>query len=388
MKRSTDRILTTHGGALEQPESLRAGLRARLEGQDVDEDAFLAQLRAFVADVVKSQVDCGLDVVNDGEFGKQNFYRYVAGRVSGFELVDVPAEKAPAPWSSIERDANDFTTYYELRGRTLFGRGAGIDTQEITCTGPLAYVGQDAIRTEIENLKAALEGASYQEAFLPAPGPGTICRTTTNCYYPSDEAYLFALADALHEEYKAVTDAGFTLQVDDPHMAMSWQAYPAMSVTDYRAFTELRVEALNHALAGISPESVRLHTCWGSWVGPHTGDVELRDIVDVLLKAHANGLSLEAGNPRHEHEWHVWETVKLPDEKVLIPGVLSHVSDFVEHPQLVADRLIRYARLVGRERVIAGTDCGLRRVGHPTIAWAKFQAMAEGARLASQALWS
>ncbi|HEX6513788.1 MAG TPA: cobalamin-independent methionine synthase II family protein [Chloroflexota bacterium] len=376
MKRSKDRILTTHAGALEQPEALRS----RTEG-------WPRQLEMAVAEVVRKQVECGLDVVNDGELGKQNFYRYVADRISGLEMRQPGPSQGP-PWAAVARDAGHFRAYYDRRGSTLFGRGAEIHSEVLCCTGPLEYTGRPELEAEILNLRAALGGLRCEEAFLPAPGPSTLSRTIRNEHYTRDEDFVFALADTMREEYRTIVEAGFLLQIDDPHLAMAWQSLPDVTVREYQALTEVQVEALNHALRGIPAERVRLHTCWGSWVGPHTGDIPLRDIIGLLLKVNAAGLSLEASNPRHEHEWQVFEEVKLPDGKVLIPGVLCHVTDFVEAPELVAQRLVRYARLVGRENVIAGTDCGLRRVGHPDIAWAKFRAMVEGARLASAQLWA
>jgi 5-methyltetrahydropteroyltriglutamate--homocysteine methyltransferase len=387
MLRSTHRIMTSHAGALEQPAELRPAIKARDEGQHYDEQAFQARLAAALVDVVKLQLDSGLDSICDGEFGKQNFTSYVGARISGYEPLPVDPAQSPPPAANLRRDRDAFPRYYERRGDTLYGRGTDLARTRLTCTGPLTYSGQAQLRNEIESFKQSLQGASYAEAFLPAAGPGILTSSTRNAYYPREEDFLWAIADAMHEEYRAIVDAGFLLQVDDPHLLMAWQHDADMSVGDYRKATEGRIEAINNALRGIPAESVRLHTCWGSWLGPHVGDVPLRDIADVLLKLNANGLSIEASNPRHEHEWQVWEDVKLPEGKVLMPGVVGHYSDFVEHPELIAARLVRYARLVGRENVIAGTDCGLRRVGHPEIAFAKFRAMTEGARLASQQLW-
>jgi 5-methyltetrahydropteroyltriglutamate--homocysteine methyltransferase len=258
----------------------------------------------------------------------------------------------------------------------------------VICTGPLTFIGHAALQTDIDNFKAALQGVEGPEPFLPAVAPGTIEHWMKNEYYRSDEEFLNAIADAMHEEYKAITDAGFLLQIDDPDLADAWQIQGDMSVPEYRKFAELRIEALNYALRDIPEESVRFHMCWGSYHGPHKYDVPLKDIVDLVLQVKAVGYSIEASNPRHEHEWRVWEDVKLPEGKVLIPGVVGHATDFIEHPELVAERLIKYAKLVGREQVIAGTDCGLgTRVGHPKIAWAKFQALVEGAQLATQRLW-
>jgi 5-methyltetrahydropteroyltriglutamate--homocysteine methyltransferase len=387
MLRSTDRIVTSHAGALEQPESLRPAIKARDERQPYDEAGFNAQLRDAVAEVVRNQLTCGLDSVCDGEFGKQNFTSYVGARMSGYEPKVVDPARSLPPSATLHRDVDAYPGYYARRGDTLYGRGTNLGRTRVTCTGPLAYIGQQAIQTEIENLRQALAGQTYQEAFLPAAGPGILSNSTINEYYPNEEAFLWALADAMHEEYQAIVDAGFLLQVDDPHLLIAWQHHPDMAIADYRRHLEMMVGAVNHALRGIPPERVRLHTCWGSWIGPHTGDVPLRDVAEVLLTVNVNCLSIEASNPQHEPDWRVWEQVKLPPDKVLMPGVVGHFSDFIEAPELIADRLVRYARLVGRENVVAGTDCGLRRVGHPEIAWAKFRAMAMGAQLATKQLW-
>jgi 5-methyltetrahydropteroyltriglutamate--homocysteine methyltransferase len=386
MLRSTDRIVTSHAGALEQPESLRPGIKARDEGQPYDEQTFDAELRRAVAEVVRAQVEAGLDSVNDGEYGKQNFTSYVGARISGYEPR--AAEPADSPLGgSIGREYEDFRAYYERRGGNLYGRGTSLSRTRLTCTGPLRYTGQAQLQREIDNLQQALPGLSYREAFLPAAGPGALSGSTRNEHYANEEDFLFAIADAMHEEYQAIVDAGFLLQVDDPSLLSSWQNLTEMTVRDYQAYAGLRIEAINRALRGIPAERVRLHTCWASYLGPHTGDIPLRDIVDVLLKVNASGFSIEASNPRHEPDWQVWEDVKLPDGMVLMPGVVGHFTDFIERPELIADRLVRYAKIVGRENVVAGTDCGLRRVGHPEIAVAKFRAMAEGARLATKQLW-
>jgi 5-methyltetrahydropteroyltriglutamate--homocysteine methyltransferase len=386
MLRSNQRIVTSHAGALEQPEELRPAIRARDERQPYDEAEFSAQLRDAVADVVRRQLDCGLDSICDGEFGKQNFTSYVGARIAGYEPKPVDPT-SPSHGANVHRDIAAYPGYYARRGDTLYGRGTSLGRTRLTCTGPLRYTGQDAIQAEIENLRQALAGQSHQEAFLPAAGPGILSSSTTNAYYPSDEDFLWALADAMHEEYQSIVDAGFLLQVDDPHVLIAWQNFPDQSIRDYQRHAELLVAVINRALRGIPPERVRLHTCWGSWVGPHTGDVPLRDVVEILLQVNANGLSIEASNPVHEPDWRVWERVKLPPEKVLMPGVIGHFTDFIEAPELIAERLVRYGRLVGRENVVAGTDCGLRRVGHPEIAWAKFRAMVQGAQLATKELW-
>jgi 5-methyltetrahydropteroyltriglutamate--homocysteine methyltransferase len=378
MKRNTNRILTMHAGSLARPPELREMVLAKSNGQPYDAEALARRLRSAVAEVVQQQIAVGLDSINDGEFSKTNFTNYARERLSGH------AERSGASGNPLARiygrDAQEFSEYFAGRGN-LGGR-------EVVCTGPLRFIGHAAIQTDLDNFKAALQGVEGPEPFLPAVAPGTIEHWMKNEYYRSDEAFLNAIADAMHEEYKAITDAGFLLQIDDPDLADAWQIHGEMSVPEYRKFAELRIEALNYALRDIPEESVRFHMCWGSYHGPHKYDIALRDIVDLVLKVKAVGYSIEASNPRHEHEWRVWEDVKLPEGKVLIPGVVGHATDFVEHPELVAERLIKYANLVGRERVIAGTDCGLgTRVGHPKIAWAKFQALAEGAQLATKRLW-
>ncbi|ETX04623.1 cobalamin-independent methionine synthase II family protein [Candidatus Entotheonella palauensis] len=378
MKRSNDRILTMHAGSLARPPDLRQMVVAKSNGEPYDETALAARLRSAVAEVVQQQVAVNLDSINDGEFSKVSFTSYARERLSGHEpRVAQPGEVLARIYG---RDYPEFPEYFEGRGN-LGGR-------EVICTGPLHYIGQAALQTDIDNFKAALQGVEDREPFLPAVAPGTIEHWMENVHYPSDEAFLYAIADAMHEEYKAIVDAGFLLQIDDPDLADAWQIHPEMDVLAYRKFAELRIEALNYALRDIPEESVRFHMCWGSYHGPHLYDIPLIDIVDLILKVKAVGYSIEASNPRHDHEWQVWQDVKLPDGKVLIPGVVGHASDFVEHPELIAERLLKYAGIVGRENVIAGTDCGLgTRVGHPKIAWAKFEALAQGAQIASTRLW-
>jgi 5-methyltetrahydropteroyltriglutamate--homocysteine methyltransferase len=382
MKRSTDRILVTHAGTLPRPDDLTEMLLAKNEGQPYDREAFSKRARSAVAEAVRKQIDCGIDIVNDGELGKSNFSRYTRERLSGF--VERPAGPNFKPTSIFGRDLSEFPDYFNRGGRTSIGHHSRV----FYCTEPLKYIGHTEVQTDIDNFKAALHGTQVTEAFLPAVAPGTMEHWMKNEYYPTDKAYLFAIADAMHEEYKAIVDAGFILQIDDPDLADAWQMHPQMSLTEYRKYQELRIDALNHGLRDLPADRVRFHMCWGSYHGPHKYDIPLRDIVDIILKVRAGAYSIEASNPCHEHEWRVWEEVKLPDGKILIPGVTGHYSDFIEHPQAIADRLVRYAKIVGRENLIAGTDCGIgTRVGHPQIAWAKFQAMAEGARLASKQLW-
>ena len=382
MKFSADRILTTHAGALPQPDDLKQMHTAKMTGQAIDEAAFAQRVRQSVAEVVKKQLACGLDIINDGEVGKSNFSRYARERLSGF--IEREAKPEDHVSSIFARDMVEFGDYFRRR----MGGIRGENVKRVFCNGPLKYVGHASLKAEIEDFKAGLQGQSYEEAFLPAIAPGTIEHWMKNDYYPDEESYLAAIAEAMHEEYKAIVDAGFLLQIDDPDLPDGWQFMSQMSVPEYRRYAELRVDALNHGLRDIPPEKVRFHTCWGSYHGPHKFDIPLRDIVDIILKVNANTYSIEASNPRHEHEWRVWEDVKFPQGKVIVPGVVGHATDIVEHPEVIAERLLRYARIVGRENVMAGTDCGLGpRVGDAQIAWAKFEAMAEGARIATKHLW-
>jgi 5-methyltetrahydropteroyltriglutamate--homocysteine methyltransferase len=379
VERSTDRILTTHAGSLARPDDLRELLIARDTGHPYDRAVFAARVRGAVADVVARQAAVGLDIINDGEESKRNFTTYARERLGGVEERDL-AEGERVLAMIYGRDAQEFPEYFAGRGN-MAGR-------EAVCKAPLSYIGHAAVEMDVANFKAALSGLVVTETFLPAVAPGTIEHWLGNAHYPSDETYLAAIADAMKVEYDAIVRAGFLLQIDDPDLADAWQIHRTMTLAEYRKFAAVRIEALNHALRDIPPERVRFHVCWGSYHGPHTHDLPLRDLVDLILAVRAQAYSIEASNPRHEHEWRVWEDVKLPDGKILIPGVVGHASDFVEHPELVAERIVRYARLVGRENVIAGTDCGLGpRVGHPKIAWAKFEALVEGARLATRQLW-
>jgi 5-methyltetrahydropteroyltriglutamate--homocysteine methyltransferase len=382
MKHSSERILVTHAGSLPRPDDLMPMLVAKNEGHSYDQEAYSKRVSSAVAEVVRNQVDCGIDIVNDGELGKSNFSRYTRERLSGFIDRALPTDYRPT--SIFGRDLVEFPEYFKRGGRASIGHHARV----FFCNEPLKYVGHAAVQTDIANLKAAIAGVQLEAAFLPAVAPGTMEHWMKNDYYPNDEAYLFALADAMREEYKAIIDAGLILQIDDPDLADAWQMNSHMSLAEYRRYAELRIDALNHALRELPIERVRFHMCWGSYHGPHKYDIPLREIVDLVLKVRAGAYSIEASNPCHEHEWRVWEEASLPDGKILIPGVTGHYSDFIEHPQAIADRLVRFAKLVGRENVIAGTDCGLgTRVGHPTVVWAKFKAMAEGARLASKQLW-
>ncbi len=390
MIRSSNRIMTTHAGALPRSAELREMVFARADGKDYDKAALAQRLRATVAEVVARQVECGIDSINDGEVGKTNFTNYVRERLGGFETRMLKAGEGPPPLSIASREMAKFAGFFNKGGKGFGGfAGAGPSRPQVFCVAPLKYVGHDALREDLANFRAALSDVKVAEAYLPANTPGTIEHWLRNEYYKSEEEFLFAIADAMRDEYKAIVDAGFLLQIDDPDLPDGWQMYPAMSVRDYRKYATLRVEALNHALRGIPREKVRLHVCWGSFHGPHENDIPLRDIIDIVFRVPASSYSIEASNPRHEHEWRVFEDVKVPDGAVLIPGVVGHCTDFIEHPELIAERLVRYAELVGRENVMGGTDCGLGpRVGHESIAWAKLAAMAEGARLATKTLWA
>ena len=378
MRRSTDRILTTHAGSLPRPPAL---LDARPGG---DRDALV---REAVAGVVDRQLAAGLDVIDDGEMSKPSFVTYVQERLAGFEVIGEPAG---FPWAG-SREVLAFPDFYDASVRA--GANDARRAPRLACTGPVTYTGHAAVRTDIENLKSALRGRSAGDVFLPAISPSNIEGRWPNRHYPTDEAYLFAIADAMREEYRAIVDAGFLVQIDDPRMVTYYIMQPAASVADCRRWAALRVEALNHALRDIPRERVRFHTCYSINMGPRVHDMQLRDIVDVLLTIRAGAYSFEAANPRHEHEWRVWKDVKLPDEAVLIPGVITQSTVLVEHPELVAERIVRFASVVGRERVIAGADCGFASFAgateiHPTIAWAKLEALVEGARIASAQLWS
>ena len=385
MRRSTDRVLTMHAGSLPRPDDVREMVAARADGRPYDEGLLNERLRGAVADIVRQQTDCGLDSINDGELGKTNFTNYANERLSGLEVRVFGPNEGPEPQQISARDRLVFPGYFD----TVGGRAAGRPRdRQLFCVDRLAYTGGDRLQAEIDIFKSALEGVTGAEPFLPAVAPGSIEHWLRNEHYATQEEFVYAIAEAMHEEYKAITDAGLVLQIDDPDLFDAWQIHTDFDVPQYRKFAEMRIEALNYALRDVPREQVRLHVCWGSYHGPHQFDIPLTDVVDLFLTVKAQAFSIEASNPRHEHEWRVWENVKLPDGAVLIPGVVGHASDFVEHPQLVAERLLRYANIVGRENVMAGTDCGLgTRVGHPSIAWAKFRALSEGAQLASEQLW-
>jgi len=392
MKRSERRILTSHAGSLPRPDSLLELNRAKIMGESYDAAAYSARLKDAVADVARKQAEIGVDIVNDGEFGKASrgaidygaWQSYAFGRLSGW----VPGEPRPSPALSSRRDRQIFADFYKELDGTQFLSSSAMTGRPPVFTGPIRYTGQQAVRADTENFKAALGKAKAEEGFITSVAPGSFARRQNN-YYKTDEEFLYALADALKEEYKAIIDAGFVLQLDDPGLPDSWDmANPEPSIAEYKKFAAVRIEALNHALEGLPEDRIRYHICWGSWHGPHSTDLPLASIVDLLLKVRAGAFSVEAGNVRHEHEWKVWREAKLPDGKLLMPGVVSHATNVLEHPELVADRIVRFANVVGRENVIAGTDCGLGGRIHPQLAWAKLEALVAGAELASRQLWS
>ncbi len=380
MKRSTDRILTTHTGSLPRPDDLTRTMFAKEEGVPVDSTALAARIRAAVAEVVGKQVQAGVDIVNDGEYSKPSYATYVKDRLDGFGGSSQPLQY---------RDLVDFPGM----ARRVFGDPGRARRKTPACTGPISLRDGDAARTDAANLKSAVAPGTVQESFLTAASPGVIGLFFRNDHYPSHEAYLLAIADAMRHEYETVTKAGFVLQVDCPDLAMGRHIqYADLSVEQFRRMARLHVEALDHALAAVPPDRVRMHLCWGNYEGPHHYDVPLADILDVVFAARPSGISFEAANPRHAHEWRVFERVKLPEGKIIVPGVIDSTTNFIEHPELVAERILRFARLCGRENVIAGTDCGFGTwVGQaavdPDIVWAKLGSLAEGARLASRELW-
>jgi 5-methyltetrahydropteroyltriglutamate--homocysteine methyltransferase len=377
------RIVTTHVGSLPRPASLSAKLLARMTGQSYDAKALADELHRDVMAIVARQAELGIDVVSDGEFSKTSFQYYVTDRLSGLEPI------TPKPGVRATRENRAFPGFYKG------GAHAGTQATRYACTGPIRYVGQAQLAADIANLKAALAGAPHVDAFMPSVSPSSCVGLMENRHYKDDEEHVHAVAEALREEYRANVAAGFMLQIDDPRLAMYYMLSPDQSVDDTRAWARRRIEALNHALRDIPPERVRHHTCYGINMGPRTGDLELEHLADLIVTIRAGYYSFEMANPRHEHEWQVWETVKLPQGKVLVPGCVTQASVVVEHPELVAQRIMRLARIVGRERVMASTDCGFASTLsateppeiEPEIVWAKLASLAEGARLASKALW-
>jgi 5-methyltetrahydropteroyltriglutamate--homocysteine methyltransferase len=395
MTTNRNRIPTTHVGSLVRPPKLVAFLEEIEAGRPFDESAHAACLRDSIAEVVRQQAEAGVDIVSDGEFGKtDNWAWYIHQRISGFSERPATPEEAQDPLATRSM-GRDFAAFPEFYAEYFPTQGLRVRPGNITnvCNGPIRYIGHAQVQRDIANLKAAVAKVNVEDAFLPLVAPASAFPFYKNEYYKDDQSLLFALADALREEYKAVLDAGLRVQIDDAFLPWTYERIvPPLTLAQYRDWAELRIDALNHALVGLPQERIRYHICWGSWNAPHIFDVPLRDIIDLVLKLRVGGYQFEAANVRHEHEWKVWQDVKVPEDRVLIPGVISHVTNVVEHPELVADRLVRYAKIVGRERVMAGSDCGFaqgpftRRV-HPTIQWAKLRAQAEGAKIASARLW-
>ncbi len=388
MRQSVDHILTSHVGSLIRPEALLAHLRAKRSG-GFDASAHASQLARSVAEVVEQQREAGVDVPSDGEFGKDiSWSQYALERMSGFERRPIVATVGN-PWAR-GADRTRFAEFYA----EMDAREPPATQVDSVCVGPIRYTGEAALQADIRNFKAALAASGYAEGFLPVAAVSSAIPDRKNEFYARDEDCMLALAEALRTEYRTITDAGLVVQLDDARAAVTFdRMVPPASFADYRLWLARQVEIINHSLEGIPESQVRYHVCWGSWPGPHVTDVAMRDIVDLVLKVKAGAYCIEMANPRHEHEWRVWESVKLPEGKVLIPGVVSHVSNVVEHPELVAERIVRLAQLVGRENVIAGTDCGFaqspfyRRV-HPSVMWAKLESLAAGAALATKMLWA
>jgi 5-methyltetrahydropteroyltriglutamate--homocysteine methyltransferase len=393
VKRSSDRILTTHCGSLPRPRELLAPLHAKDAGLPHDRDALAARVRDSVADVVRRQVELGIDIVNDGEHSKSSFATYARSRIGGLTATDTPRLRL----GDTSRDALAFPAVYEemklMYGARQAASGRPRGMTALICTGPITYIGHAELAADIANLKAALAGAPAEEAFVTAISPTNLELYFANEFYATDEEHLAALADAMNQEYRAIVDAGFLVQIDDPRLITHYSRTPGMTIEECRKFIARRVEAVNHALRGIPEDRVRFHTCYSVNVAPRVHDLELKHYVDLMLKIKAQAYSIEAANPRHEHEWQVWQQVKLPAGKILIPGVVSHCVYQVEHPELVAQRIERFASVVGRENVIAGNDCGFATAAagdevHPDVAWAKLQSLSEGARIASRRLWA
>ena len=380
MRPGTDRFLTTHTGSLPRPDDLIRAMYAKEEGVPVDRVALDSRVRAAVAEVVRKQADAGIDIVNDGEMSKPSYATYVKDRLSGFGGTGN---------TFVYQDLAEFPNL----AKRVFGDPGRSRRKTPACNAPIHVRDADAAKADVDNLKAALATVGRVEAFMSAASPGVISLFFRNDHYPSQEAYLFAIADAMRHEYETIAEAGIVLQIDCPDLAMGRHIqYAGLSLEEFRKRAQMHVEALNHALANIPPERLRLHLCWGNYEGPHHCDVPLADIIDVVLTAKPSAISFEAANPRHGHEWTLFERLELPAGKVLIPGVIESKSNFIEHPELIAQRIARFAKLVGRENVIAGSDCGYGTwVGQaavdPDVVWAKLAAMAEGARIASREFW-
>lgn len=387
MKRNTDRIQTTHVGSIPRPASLVDFMIAEDKGEAFDEAAFEAALTEAVSDVVARQKALGIDTVSDGEFSKRGFAVYAHERLAGLEET---GRSRPSPWAE-SRESEAFPEFYAPE-QAAKDRKPTQSTMQMSCTGPISYKGQAQLERDIANLRAACD-AHGAAAFMPAISPCDVVGNQQNEFYATEDEFLYAVADALNVEYRAIVDAGFDLQIDDPRLINYYVKSPRLSVQDCRTWAEHQVEAINHALNGIPEDRVRYHTCYGINMGPRVHDMEMKDYLDIVLRIRAGAYSFEAANPRHEHEWKLWETVKLPEGKSIIPGVVTNSSVLVEHSELVAQRIERFASVVGKENVIAGADCGFGTQAsatpevHPTIVWAKFQAISDGARIASGRLW-
>lgn len=388
MKHSTERILTTHVGSLPRPPELLDITMAKVTGQPYDKNQWAEKVRVAVMDVVRRQAEAGVDIVNDGELSKPNWVAYVNERLSGFGDFRAGGAAAGGGGAGRSQERTMFKEYFDEWNRIRpFRDPLGQVARDAVCTGPVSYVGQAPFNTDVTNLKAALAEVKVEEAFIPAAAPGGLANRK-NQYYPTQEAFLYAISDAMRVEYKAVVDAGFVLSIDYPGLQSgAGGGGPSTSGEEHWKRVGPQVEALNHALAGIPEGQIRFHVCWGGGHGPHTDDIPLKYIMPSLLKIRASGYLVEASNARHEHEWKVWQDVKLPEGKILMPGVVSHATNHIEHPELVAQRLERYAAIVGRENVVASTDCGLGPRLHYQLAWAKLRAMADGAALATKELW-
>jgi 5-methyltetrahydropteroyltriglutamate--homocysteine methyltransferase len=387
MQRSINRILTTHVGSLPRPADLYAMIEQKQEGGAIDEAAFAARVKSAVAEIVRRQVEAGIDIVADGEMGRVGFIPYVNERLTGIE----PSLGEIANYWNESREYKAFPEFYAWAQGQPGAAGKAGRTRWM-CTGPVSYKGQAALAVDIANLKTAMAGLDVVEAFMPAVSPANLVNWNRNLFYKTEEEYLYAVAEALREEYRAVIDAGLLLQIDDPLLSSYYVMHPEVSLAGWRQWAGTRVAALNHALRGLPEDRIRHHTCYSINIGPRVHDLELKNIVETLMTINAGAYSFEAANPRHEHEWRVWEHVKLPEGKSLIPGVITHSSNIVEHEELVAERIGRFAKVAGKENVIASADCGFASFAatcevHPSVVWVKLAALAEGARIASRELW-
>ena len=404
MRRSTDRILVSHAGNLPRPGYLDELIDGGKMREGANQKAYAERLPKAVKEIVDRQIDLGVDIVNDGEYAKAGSYGgYIHDRVTGYEMVPADPNRKPKRAGTAERDRRDFPGFF-ASGLWFAGSGGpirpgfatpggtmqqigGAGREQRIAKGPITYVGQAGVQSDIKNLKAALQGTDA-EGYIAALGPLSLGAGIHNEYYKSEEDYMMGVAEAVREEYKAITDAGFIVQVDEPEFLTSWYFYPDYTIEEYRKYLGFCVDVINHSIEGLPEELVRFHSCWGSGHRPHVNDIELKYVADLLVKINAMQYSIEAANVRHEHEYRVWEDTKLPDGKMLMPGVLSHATDLVEHPEVVAERIGNYAERVGKENVQTGTDCGIgSRVGHEEVVWAKLAAMSEGARIASKKLW-